>query len=201
MIDCLNVIETAAAGGVIFATRQIMDDVVCSVWNLYGDPTIESIAQSLARQCRYNGHCRAFYSVAQHSVLVSDQFADPGLALWGLLHDAAEAWIGDVVRPLKRMLSVGPPYRSLGWIEQRILERVAERFGLRGLFVPAEVVEADDRMTVTEARDLQPRYAGKMPDVAPYAARVEPWMHVVAETRFLRRFAELDEARKAGRLL
>jgi hypothetical protein len=201
MIDGLSVIETAAAGGVVFATRQNMDDVVRSVWNLYGEPTIESIAQSLARQCRYNGHCRAFYSVAQHSILVSDQFADPGLALWGLLHDAAEAWIGDVVRPLKRMLWVGPPYRSLDWIEQQLIDRLATRFHPGGLIVPAAVVNADNRAMVTEVRDLKPRYTGRMPDVEPFAERIEAWPYGVAEVRFLRRFAEVDEARKAGRLL
>lgn len=70
----------------------------------FDDPgriNIQDIAHSLALQCRFNGHCKEFYSVAQHSVWVSNMVTDPELKIPALLHDASEAYLGDMIYPLK----------------------------------------------------------------------------------------------------
>jgi hypothetical protein len=107
---------------------------------------IIDIAHALSQICRYNGHCRMFYSVAQHSMLVAAACSAEN-RLWGLMHDAAEAYLADVVRPVKHCLE--------GWeaIEERVLRAIAERFGLAWP-VPAEVKEIDTRILINEKRDL-----------------------------------------------
>jgi hypothetical protein len=71
------------------------------------DIDILDIAHSLSMQCRYNGHTKGFYSVAEHSVLVAN-LVPPRLRLQALLHDASEAYVGDVIRPIKRLLKNRP---------------------------------------------------------------------------------------------
>jgi hypothetical protein len=72
------------------------------------DIDIQDIAHSLSMQCRFNGHTRYFYSVAEHSFLIANYLENQGashqLCLAGLLHDAAEAYLGDVVRPVKQLV-------------------------------------------------------------------------------------------------
>lgn len=106
------------------------------------------IAHALSLQCRYNGHVSRFYSVAEHCVLVS-QAVPEEFALWGLLHDAAEAYVGDLIRPIKRDL---PAYCA---IEDRVLAVVAMAFGIRAPYrIPAAVHEADARILLTERAAL-----------------------------------------------
>lgn len=145
---------------------------------------IEDIAQSLSLQCRFNGHCRTFYSVADHSVRVS-AVVPPEHALWGLLHDAAEAYLSDLPRPIKVQI---PTYREY---EDRLMRVIADHFGL-GWPMPEAVHVADNRLLATEQRDLM----GPPPDswgltVAPYDARIEPLSPAAARAAFLARYAEL----------
>jgi hypothetical protein len=83
---------------------------------------IDDIAHGLAHVCRYAGQCRAFYSVAEHSMLVADTVSE--FAYEALLHDAAEAFIGDVTRPFKQLL---PDYKR---IEATIEDAMIKRFGI-----------------------------------------------------------------------
>lgn len=76
---------------------------------LDNDYHLDDIATSLAKQCRFNGHCDGFYSVAEHAILVS-RLVPSYLALPALLHDAAEAYLGDLITPLKRQC---PNYERL----------------------------------------------------------------------------------------
>lgn len=79
---------------------------------------IRDIAHHLAHICRFNGACRVHYSVAQHSVMVADLLPDE-LKLWGLLHDATEAYVGDMVRPLKRNMPAFCSVEDLVWVAIR----------------------------------------------------------------------------------
>ena len=148
------------------------------------DLDIVDIAHSLSLQCRFNGHCREFYSVAEHSVRVSE-ILPPDLALWGLLHDAAEAYLSDLPKPIKQLL---PAFCEA---EDRLLEVILDRFGLTWP-LPEEVHEADLRLLATEARDLMappPEPWGL--DIEPLPRAIEPWAPENAERRFLRAFEEL----------
>lgn len=111
-------------------------------------PSIFVIANSLSKLCRYVGHAHAFYSVAQHSVLVS-QLVEPKFAMVALLHDASEALTGDCSSPLKAML---PAFRE---IEDRIQQCIYDRYcpGMDGAAATA-VHQADLIMLATEQRDL-----------------------------------------------
>jgi hypothetical protein len=102
---------------------------------------IEDIAHGLAQVCRYAGQCRSFYSVAEHSMLVADVVRDHPYE--ALMHDAAEAFIGDVTRPFKQLL---PEYRR---IEAVVEDAIVERFGLDPR-ARAEVKRADLRVLAAE---------------------------------------------------
>lgn len=103
------------------------------------DYDIEEIATALSNLCRYTGHVNTFYSVAEHSVLVS-RIVPERFALAGLLHDASEAYLGDVSSPLKKLL---PEYKQ---IEQRVQRAIANKFSLGDDLDHPSVHEADKRM-------------------------------------------------------
>ncbi len=150
------------------------------------DVDIRDIAHSLSLQCRFNGHCSEFYSVADHSVRVAEQLPH-NLALWGLLHDAAEAYLGDLTRPLKRQEAA----RWFNEAEDRLLRVIAASFGLPWP-MPAQVRQADDVLLVTEARDLMVTPPADWSIAAePLPERIQPLAPAVAEERFLVRFENL----------
>lgn len=147
---------------------------------------IKVIATALAHINRYTGHVGT-YSVAQHSVLVSRQLPSE-LALSGLLHDATEAFLGDVSAPLKRLL---PEYRD---IEQWYHNAIDRQFGVKTQAHSIKIV--DVRMLVTEAKSFDlPLYA--FPDVDPFDMTIERWSPERAREEFLHTYFHLI-GKKAG---
>lgn len=149
--------------------------------------TIEDIAHGLSNTCRYAGQCRSFYSVAEHSwhasFLVSEdhRFA-------ALMHDAAEAFIGDVTRPLKALL---PDYKR---IERNVEDAIAERFGVVGMDAD-EVKRADLAMLAAEQAEIMPAHAdgwAVLGGVIPAPVNLRMWPPHQAKGHFLARFHGLS---------
>jgi hypothetical protein len=145
---------------------------------------IEDIAHALSQICRYGGHTPIFYSVAQHSVLVARNLPAE-LAFAGLMHDGSEAYLGDVIRPLKMALE---DYRV---IENYLQSVIFVRFGI--CLLPADKVTikaVDNSALATERRDIM-RQTPK--DIAPhekaygeFAEVIEPWTMEKSEIEFLK---------------
>ena len=156
---------------------------------------IEDIAHSLSMQCRYTGHVNQFYSVAEHCIRVSE-LCPPEWALWGLLHDASEAYLCDLPRPLKRYSEIGRLYREA---EDKLSIAICERFGLTWQSPAPEPVErADKGMLWVESQALMPPHpcwdkwrALTTGRERPIVVTLKPWM---AKTLFLQRFTELEYA-------
>lgn len=116
---------------------------------------LQDIAGALSNLCRYGGHCDRFYSVAEHSILVSrlvrERTGENSVAgLWALLHDASEAYVVDIPRPVKRQI---PQYIA---IEDNIQKAVAKRFNLPWP-MPDEVHQADHDLLAAELRTYMPK--------------------------------------------
>ena len=109
--------------------------------------SIEDIAHALSNSCRYTGHCKKFYSVAEHSVAVSELLAIDAKA--GLLHDASEAYLADIASPVKPYLY---NYKEL---EDRVMRVIFERFQVPYPFYKT-VHEADVIQLSAEVRKLIP---------------------------------------------
>lgn len=110
------------------------------------DVDIIDIAHALSHICRFGGHCERFYSVAEHSVYVS-MAVDPQYSFTALMHDAAEAYVMDVPRPLKAHLI------DHGWIEDGVWRVIARKFELPEV-IPDEVWVADNAVLLAEAQQI-----------------------------------------------
>lgn len=145
------------------------------------------IAHALSMLCRYGGHTRSFYSVAEHCVLMSMKVPAEH-ALWALLHDATEAYLVDLPRPIKRQL---PQYKA---IEDALMVHICARFGLDPR-EPAEVIEADSRILLDERAVLMsapPRpWRQDEAGVEPLRVRIEGWQPARAELEYRTRLWEL----------
>jgi 5'-deoxynucleotidase YfbR-like HD superfamily hydrolase len=168
---------------------QPLTPTLDSIW-------IEDIAHALGNQCRFTGHTREFYSVAEHSVRVSwlleEWGDDDAVQFWGLMHDASEAYLGDWSTPLKQS-DAGTEYRAA---ERRLMRAICDRFSMSPT-EPEAVRLADAVMLATEARDLMPNkpqhWAALM--VRPHHERIAAWSPKEAKQQFLYRFHDLDGRR------
>lgn len=146
---------------------------------------IEDIAHSLSMLCRFNGHVEEFYSVGDHSIRVS-YACPPEYALYGLLHDASEAYLSDIPTPLKGSL---PRYKEYERILQSMIYR---KYGLEDE-EPKEVKHADRVLLSTEIRDLCPKMNSEHTLCIPLSENIKPLSIRAAKESFLSRFSELTK--------
>lgn len=157
-----------------------------SIQPLEPDPDlidIEDIAHALSNNCRFTGHVREFYSVAQHSVLCSTIVSDE-LKLTALLHDASEAYLSDIARPIKSQPEFGDVYKKY---ESRLEAAIAERFRLDYPY-PDEIKWADNVLLRTEQRDLMP---DEVEGFETLDYEIIPWQPEQAEIKFLATYLKL----------
>jgi len=170
------------------------------------DVAIEDIAHALSLTCRFTGHCREFYSVAEHSVHVS-RLVQMWTARYGnnhyvrvatmqaLLHDGSEAFLADVARPVKPGLAtyIDIERRLQAVIEAKLLPKAP--FGHHHDYVKAIVKYADDVMLATEAKAIMPYTGGWEIDVDSLALpgyELALWPPKAAEFQFLQRYHEFN---------
>ncbi len=157
---------------------------------------IEDIAFSLSNINRFGGHVKA-YSVAEHSCHVSDLLEDD-LKLQGLLHDSAESYLGDMVRPLKQQL---PDYCD---IENSLISIIFQKFGLPRKIDPA-VKNADNVMLITERNQLMPagpytrNWGLDKAGILPANVKIMHWKPEESYWYFLQRFSDLMELQRLGK--
>ena len=165
------------------------------------DVCTEDIAHHLSMICRYGGACKYFYSVAQHSVILSQLLEQERESIqtlqWGLLHDAAEAYVGDTIRPIKRSL------QEMRIIEERNIWAISNAYNLKvsDRVVLQKVSHMDDALLFLEAesfmeggtKDLEYKPQRSLPPmgkIGPGLA-IEPLCPMMAEQLFLGRYKEL----------
>ena len=149
------------------------------------DIDICDIAHALSLICRFNGHCIENYSVAEHSIRVSDLLKGED-KLTGLLHDASEAYMADIARPVKWAL---PQVRE---VEGLIQIAINTKFNLKGDW--RAVKKADNILLATEARDLmRTKGADWYLPIAPLETRIVTWDSKLAEQKFLAYFDLLSK--------
>lgn len=147
------------------------------------DIELDDIASHLSMLCRWNGGVPNYYSVAEHSIQVAANLPDR-LKKWGLLHDAAEAYIGDIVRPVKARtyFSDHPDVNIISPVKAKIIEGeilgvIAEKFDLEWP-VPLQVWHADDEQLYKERKQIEDRtLAGNSPKLS-HKRFMYAWNHV-----------------------
>jgi uncharacterized protein len=154
------------------------------------------IARSLANQCRFGGHCRVFYSVAQHSVIVSrlveERGGDAEDAFAALMHDAAEAYLGDMPHPLKHRSPLGAAFKEA---EEHLEEAIRVRFDIESR--SPEIKRLDRALLATERRAFSAEtwHWPELDGVEPLDLELTAWAPDRAAAAFAERFAELDARR------
>lgn len=149
------------------------------------DINAEDIAHALSNICRFTGHCARFYSVAEHSINVARLIEHwGGNPDYGYLHDASEAYLCDIARPLKQL----PQFDWYRESEKRVQRTIYERFGLDPE-EPEYLKRADVAVLGLEARLLMRTRGHKEWDWClreiPFDFRLDPYVWQSIEMRFL----------------
>jgi hypothetical protein len=154
---------------------------------------IIDIAHALSQQCRYGGHTSQFYSVAQHCCVLASYVENvlKGKALdclQILMHDAAEAYLIDMPRPIKQFM---PEFRKWDHAAQAAIR---SWLGIGDVPIPSWQGDLDNRIIVDERAQVMsdsgndwhhdPKHG-----VMPLGVRIEPWPARMAEKQFLFRYA------------
>lgn len=183
--------EIVTYTGKIFDILNPKPELVC----------IEDIAHALANICRYTGHTRQHYSVAEHSVRMAKSKELEGDPLKRLLHDSAEAYFGDIASPFKKMVYVPDPtivcgggFQPIYAVEDEILKAIGEALDVDLRHDDSDVKTGDWRMGITEVRDLMP--ASPAWDIwydkfTPLKEIILPWTPIRAKIEFLSIYNDL----------
>ena len=156
----------------------------------------DDIAWALAGIPRFNAHTTRFYSVAEHCCHVSDSLPDE-FKLAGLLHDAPEAYMGDMTQPMKRALRKHDPAFEYAWncIEDDVANAIAVKLGIETFWpLPAIVVEHDARILLDERDYLMlpsPRSWGPVEAMEPLGVKCRCWGAGEARVEWTLRLNEL----------
>jgi 5'-deoxynucleotidase YfbR-like HD superfamily hydrolase len=156
------------------------------------------IAGALANLCRFGGHSRGFYSVAQHSLIVCDLLDEQGATadelMAALLHDAAEAYLGDLPHPLKHRSELGAAFRVA---EKRLEAVINERFALPE--AAARIKPLDKALLATERRIFSEVtwHWPELDGAEELAIEIEPWDAARALAEFSARYERIDALRRA----
>jgi hypothetical protein len=151
--------------------------------------SILDIAHSLSMQCRFNGHITRFYSVAEHSVRAAKLVGDwgrPELVLGALMHDASEAYLSDIPRPIKRKFDAYIP------LEDELMMAISKKFGFDWP-MPDIIKKVDDILLITERRDLMlasEAWREWGVNETPMEEIIEPWDSAYAEHQFLKLYGQ-----------
>jgi len=157
---------------------------------------IADIARALGNLCRFGGHSRVFYSVAQHSVIVSELVEERGGdvedVFAALMHDAAEAYLGDMPHPIKHRSELGAAFKAA---EEHLEQAIRARFGIKD-GVP-EIKQADRALLATERRvfSAEQWHWPELDGVEPLEIELSAWAPDEASAAFERRYAELAARR------
>jgi 5'-nucleotidase len=157
---------------------------------------IQDITRALANTCRFGGHCRSFYSVAQHSVIVSElveqRGGDPEDVFAALMHDAAEAYLGDMPHPLKHRSALGEAFKQA---EKHLEQALQTRFNIKS-GVP-EIKRADRALLATERRAFSTEdwHWPELDGIEPLELELTAWLPDEAAAKFRARYEELEAAR------
>lgn len=149
---------------------------------------IEDIAHALSMICRFGGHCKSFYSVAQHSCLVAEVLTKCPIfckedVILGLMHDAAEAYTGDIIRPVK----ISNP--AIASAEDKVWEAIANKFGLPIKLTP--IVKWADRVMLRNEHAQLMNGRNEWPScdfVSGPEIYIRCWTSELAERKFIEKF-------------